>query len=302
MKKKDYLLSWVVSTICVFVVFLEISEAHGATPDDSPVRLILRCDDIGMTHAINAAIRRVIESELPVSTSVMFVCPWYQEAVDILKTHPEVSVGIHLTLNAEWKNFRWGPVVGVCAAPSLVDSCGYFFPSRASFEENHPAIDEIEKELRAQIERGLGSGLKIDYVDYHMSTAVSKPEYRNLVEKIATEYRLGISRYFGEVDAPGIYALSPSVKPDSLVEIVKRLPADQMNLLVFHIGLENTELDAMIDLNSFGLPNMSRHRNSELNALMSADLRNILETGKYRLMTYRDVIREVGLANMKSPE
>lgn len=302
MKKKDYLLSWTVSAICVFVVFSGLPEARGAMPADPPVRLILRCDDIGMTHAVNVAIKRVIESGLPVSTSVMFVCPWYQEAVDILKAHPEVSVGIHLTLNAEWKNYRWGPIVGDYAAPSLVDSCGYFFPSRASFEANHPAIDEIEKELQAQIERGLASGLKIDYVDYHMSTAVSTPEYRKLVEKLAKGYGLGISRYFGEVDAPGIYSLPPFIKPDSLVAIVKSLPADRLNLLVFHLGLENTEMDAMIDLNSFGLPNMSRHRNGELNALMSASFRNTLQMGKYHLMTYREVIREVGLANMKSPE
>ncbi|PIS27672.1 MAG: hypothetical protein COT43_09150 [Candidatus Marinimicrobia bacterium CG08_land_8_20_14_0_20_45_22] len=302
MDKKDYLLLWIVGAFCVFVIFVGFSGANGAMPNDPSVGLILRCDDIGMTHTVNVAIQRVIESGLPVSTSVMFVCPWYQEAVDILKAHPEVSVGIHLTLNAEWKNFRWGPVVGVCAAPSLVDTCGYFFPSRASFEGNHPKIDEIEKELRAQIERGIASGLKIDYVDYHMGTAVSKPEYRRIVEKLAAEYRLGISRYFGEVDAPSIYALNPSVKPDSLVAIVKRLPTGRLNLLVFHIGLENTEMDAMIDMNSFGLSNMSRHRNGELNALMSTDFRNILWTGKYHLMTYRDVIRKVGLVNMKSPE
>jgi chitin disaccharide deacetylase len=61
----------------------------------------------------------------------MFGCPWYLEAVDILKKYPNVSVGVHLMLNSEWRNYKWGPVLGRTAVPTLVDSDGYFFPSRA---------------------------------------------------------------------------------------------------------------------------------------------------------------------------
>ncbi len=78
------------------------------------------------------------------STSVMFACPWYQEAVEILREHPEVGVGIHLTLNAEWKNYRWGPVLGKKAVPSLVDSAGYFYPSRTRLFANNPKTKEID--------------------------------------------------------------------------------------------------------------------------------------------------------------
>ena len=91
-------------------------------------QLMIRCDDIGMCHTVNMAFEKVIQMGIPVSASVMFACPWYQEAVEILRRHPEISVGVHLTLNSEWKNYRWGPVAGASAVPSLVDSCGYFFP------------------------------------------------------------------------------------------------------------------------------------------------------------------------------
>src|SRR5947208_1991432 len=83
-----------------------------------PVSLIIRSDDAGMSHSVNMALQRLIESGLPVSVSVMFACPWYQETVEILKRHPAVAVGIHLTLNSEWKNYRWGPVVGREAVPT----------------------------------------------------------------------------------------------------------------------------------------------------------------------------------------
>src|SRR5947208_11544835 len=139
------------------------------TPD--PIYLIIRTDDVGMSHSVNMGLQRLIDTGLPLSVSVMFACPWYQEAVEILKRHPEVAVGIHLTLNSEWKFYRWGPVAGRQAVPTLVDADGYFFPSADALHQHGPVITEVETELRAQIDRALHSGVKIDYVDYHMGTA-----------------------------------------------------------------------------------------------------------------------------------
>src|SRR5881396_2634840 len=156
---------------------------RAATPD--PVYLIIRTDDAGFSHSVNRALQRLIDTGLPLSVSVMFACPWYQETVEILKRHPEVSVGIHLTLNSEWKNYRWGPVLGRTAVPTLVDAEGYFFASSQALYDNHPDLREVEKELRAQIDRALHSGLKIDYVDYHMGTVVGKPELREIAERLA---------------------------------------------------------------------------------------------------------------------
>src|SRR5437667_3346072 len=107
--------------------------------------LIIRSDDAGMSHSVNMALEKLIESGLPVSISVMFPTPWYQETVEMLKRHPNVSVGIHLTLNSEWKNYRWGPVLGRSAVPTLVDKDGYFFPSSDDLLKNHADVGEVEK-------------------------------------------------------------------------------------------------------------------------------------------------------------
>ena len=263
--------------------------------------LLIRCDDIGMSHSVNLAAKEVLKTGIPFSASIMFPCAWYQEAVDILKDNPQVTVGIHLVLNAEWKNYRWGPISGKDAVPSLVDSFGYFFPSRASLYKNNPTLADIETELRAQIERALHSGLKIEYMDYHMGTAVDKPEYRAIVEKLAKEYKLGVSRYFGEEDTDIMYAVPIPEKQDSLIKILNILPY-QKNLLVCHIGEDNPELQAMIDMNSFGLKNMSKHRQAELSALISEKTQKLLKSGKFKLYNYGMLIKEVGLENMKRPE
>jgi predicted glycoside hydrolase/deacetylase ChbG (UPF0249 family) len=245
------------------------------------------------------AAKSLAETGIPFSVSVMFPCPWYKEAVEILKQYQHISVGIHLTLNSEWKNYKWGPVSRM--VPTLVDEDGYFFPSRETFNNNNPKLEEIELELKAQIERAINSGLKIDYLDYHMGTAVDKPEYRAIVEKLADEYKLGISRYFGEMDLNSMYSKNIEEKKDSLIKVVNEINANQINLLVCHIGMDNPELAAMIDLNTFGLKDMSRHRQSELNALISQEFRNALNDNKIRLITYRDLIETVQLINMKKP-
>ncbi len=268
-------------------------------PAQEKRQVIIRCDDIGMCHSVNMAAEELIRTGIPISASVMFVCPWYQEAVDILKQHTEVSVGIHLTLNAEWKNYRWGPVLGKEAVPSLVDSCGYFFPSRALFYKNNPQLDEIEKELRAQIVRGIQSGLKIDYLDYHMGTAVDKPEYKKIVEKLAAEFKLGISRYFGETDIENVYNVKVENKSDSLKSILHNFNSTNLGLLVCHIGENTPELCAMTDLNTFGLPDMCLHRNAELGALKSLQR---IKFDNVNFITYRQKIVEVGLENMKRPD
>jgi predicted glycoside hydrolase/deacetylase ChbG (UPF0249 family) len=266
------------------------------------VYLIIRTDDAGMSHSVNMALEKLIATGLPVSVSVMFPTPWYQETVEILKRHPDVSVGIHLTLNSEWKNYRWGPVLGRTAVPTLVDAEGYFFASSRALYENHPDLREVEKELRAQIDRALHSGLKIDYVDYHMGTAVGKPEFREIAERLAREFGLGMSQYFGETRNDSQYSAAPPNKTDSLVAMIDRLHP-RFNLVVTHVGLDDAELGALLDMNSDGaLPEMSKNRQGELDALTSRRFSDALKVRSVQLLTYRQLIAIQGLKGMKRPE
>ncbi|HZI54300.1 MAG TPA: ChbG/HpnK family deacetylase, partial [Chitinophagaceae bacterium] len=110
---------------------------------DGPPKLLLRLDDNGMNHSVTMAIKQVAETGIPFSSSVMFACPWYQEAVSVLKQFPAVSAGVHLTLNSEWKHYRWGPVLGQSAVPSLVDSSGFFLPSSSAFLKSKYKLEEV---------------------------------------------------------------------------------------------------------------------------------------------------------------
>jgi len=145
-------MSTVRTLLFLIIIVVLLMPAHQGCSSDTKVAdeilMLIRCDDIGMNHTVNMAADSLINHGIKFSASVMFVCPWYQEAVEILKGNPQIAVGVHLTLNSEWKHYRWGPVLGADAVPSLVDSNGYFFPSIKKLFANNPTNEDIERELR----------------------------------------------------------------------------------------------------------------------------------------------------------
>jgi len=91
------------------------------TNKNSVKDILIRCDDIGMCHSVNMAAKKVLDSGFPVSMSVMVPCPWFSEAAEMLKQYKNVTVGIHLTLNSEWKQYRWVQMdSGLPLHPSLL--------------------------------------------------------------------------------------------------------------------------------------------------------------------------------------
>lgn len=288
------------SFLIMFIFIILISNIMYSQKKAS-TNLLVRCDDLGMCHTVNMAAVKLIETGIPFSTSVMFACPWYQEAVEILKNNPQISVGVHLMLNSEWKSYKWSPIEGK-TVPTLVDSNGFFYESEDDFKNSKYSLVEVEKELRAQINRAVNSGLKIDYVDHHMGTASSTPELNAIVEKLAKEYNLGISRYFEE-EYETLWDIAPELKLSKLLEITENLKEGKTNLLVIHLGLETPEMEALIDMNNPEDPyRVSKHRSAELNALCTKAFEKAILKNDIKFITYRNLIAEKGLKNLKGVE
>jgi hypothetical protein len=187
------------------------------------------------------------------------------------------------------------------AAPSLVDSNGYFFAMTGQFMRNNPSPREVEAELRAQIERAITSGLQIDYLDYHMGAPMASPPLRDVVEKLAAEYNLGLAQYFGEM-----YVRSSNGKPadraDSLIASVARLEPGDVKASIFHIALDTPEMRGLHDTNPNGATGVAASRQADLDALLSEKFQHAVQSGKIQLITYKDLIRDVGIDNMHRPE
>lgn len=155
-------------------------------PADS-VLLIIHADDMGMCHSANVASIDALEKGIVTCGSVMVPCPWFEELTAYARTHPEADIGLHLTLNAEWKSYRWGPVAGRSVVKGLVDPAGYLFHDvREVYGSATP--EEVEKEVRAQIEFALASGVKPTHLDSHMGTLYYNPKYLQVAFKLSEEY------------------------------------------------------------------------------------------------------------------
>jgi chitin disaccharide deacetylase len=285
------------------IILLSASLFGGASSLDAQAarapEVLLRLDDVGMNHSVNTAIARVAKTGLPFSVSVMFACPWYEEAVDLLKQNPHVAVGVHLVLNSEWRNYRWGPVLGKAGVPSLTDSAGYFLPSTAAFLAHKYDLGDVEKELSAQMDRAMASGLKIQYVDYHMGTAVATPQLRAVVERVAKKYGVGISRYYGEISNT-LFDTAPEQKKADLLRRLAAADPARTNLMVVHVAERTPEMSVLFDRNnatqnsSAGTPLVANHRQAELDAMLSPELAELARTGKIKLVTYADLVARSG--------
>lgn len=302
MQKFKFLFSFI---LCL--ILLQSAVAQNA--DTQLPKLMLRLDDIGMNHSVNMAMKKVADTKMPFSASVQFACPWYQEAVEILKANPQICVGVHLTLTSEWKNYRVGPVTGQTGVPSLVDSVGYFPHSTRAFANSGYKPEEVEKELSAQIERALASGLKITYIDPHMGVALSTPALRAITEKLAHKYGLAISTlstqvYFSETYKE-MWGEPVATKKSTFLDYVShKLNKSRPNLMVIHVALQDPEMSALFDMNSSmmnsksGKPLTALHRQTELNMLLAPEFKSLVKK-KFELVTYSDLVKEPGLEAMK---
>ena len=158
-----------------------LAEKLGYDADDRLV--IFNCDDLGMCHAANAGVYESLRTGVATSATLMMPCPWAREAA---AQYLGEDVGVHLTLNAEWDLYRWGPIT---QAPSLLDGDGGF-PRTTTDVWDHADLEEVRRECRAQIERAILWGFDVSHLDSHMGTLQLKPEFFDVYLDLAVEFGL----------------------------------------------------------------------------------------------------------------
>jgi predicted glycoside hydrolase/deacetylase ChbG (UPF0249 family) len=153
--------------------------------------LILNADDFGMCHDQNEGVIRGLQEGVFTSSTILVTCPWFEEAAEFARNNPNADLGVHLTLTAEWDSYKWGPVLGRRAVPSLVDERGYLWQTVAQVYE-HARLDQAEAELREQIEKAFAAGIDATHLDSHMGTLQLRAEYHEIYARLASEYRMPI--------------------------------------------------------------------------------------------------------------
>lgn len=153
--------------------------------------IIMHVDDAGMSYDSNQGTIQAIEKGIANSVSIMMPCPWAASFVRYVKENPEIDAGLHLTLTSEWKDYRWEPLAGQEVVPGLIDEEGAFWHSVPQVVQNASA-DEVEKEIRTQVERALRMGYRPTHLDSHMGTLFATAAFVERYIKVGIEYDIPV--------------------------------------------------------------------------------------------------------------
>lgn len=151
--------------------------------------IILHADDVGMCEEANIATKEYLSHRWIQSAAIMMPCPFAADMIAWAKKNPRPDIGLHLTLTSEWKTFRWGPVSDPANVPTLIDPAGKLWPEVPDVV-THATADDVEKEIRAQIDKSIALGYRPNHIDTHMGTLYGHPDYVKAFLRTAEAYHI----------------------------------------------------------------------------------------------------------------
>lgn len=266
--------------------------------------LIIHADDIGLAQSVNDATLEAFSSGGITSGSMMVPCPWFLDFANSFKSHPDLDVGIHITLTSEWDHYKFGGVLPATEIPSLVNEQGYFYPTTEEVGL-HADPEEAEKEIRAQIDRAIACGIQPTHLDTHMGSVLAKPELTQIYFKLGMEYGLPvfiprillmgfpeeqrdmIEKEFVLVDQ---YLMLDLEGPDASWEEAYAALFENLgrglNLVIVHLAHDNAEMQAItVNHPAFG----ATWREKDLNYVQSQTFRDLLEKHHIQLVTWKEI-------------
>jgi predicted glycoside hydrolase/deacetylase ChbG (UPF0249 family) len=267
-------------------------------PRDSKL-LIIHADDLAVAHSEDAASFDALDKHAATSASIMVPCPWLTEVAAYAKGHPDADLGLHLTLTAEWKTDRWGPVESKDKVPSLLDPDGYLWPEVAPALE-HIKADEAERELRAQVERAIAMGIHPTHLDSHMGVLFARPDLIAVYIKVAHDYKLPFLGMLTPTVPAGVFSdkdilldsvviANPSVQPadwkNFYLDAIKNLKPGLTEIIV-HLAHDDAESQAvMVDHPDYG----AAWRQRDYDVITSPDLKKAIDDNHVKLIGWSDL-------------
>ncbi len=258
-------------------------------------RLIVRGDDMGFSHAADQALIRSYRNGIQTSIEVIAPSPWFPEAVKMLKQNPRADVGLHFAITSEWDNIKWRPLTD---CQSLKNEDGYFYPMLFK-NKNYPGqavmdhafkVEDIEKELRAQIDMAKKYIPNLSHVSGHMGSLAFTPEVKAMVQKVSKEYNLAMV----DAESMGISYTgfsfnnkTTSERIDGFISMLDKLEDGKTYVYVEHPGLDNDELRA---INHIGYEDVAKGRQDVTTMFTSEKVKEAIIRKGIKLVSYKEVL------------
>ena len=297
-------------TFAIFILLSALSHASAQSKTvaerlgyarDSKL-LIIHADDLAVAHSEDAASFDALDRHAATSASIMVPCPWLTEVADYAKAHPDADLGLHLTLTAEWKTDRWGPVESKDKVPSLLDPDGYLWPEVAPALQ-HIKAEDAEREIRAQVEHAISLGIHPTHVDSHMGVLFSRPDLTAVYIKVAHDYKLpflamltptapaNLKSMLSEKDVllDAVVIANPGVQPaqwkDFYLDAIKNLKPGLTEFIV-HLAHDDAESQAvMVDHPDYG----AAWRQRDYDVITSPEFKKAIEDNHVILVQWKDL-------------
>jgi hopanoid biosynthesis associated protein HpnK len=164
-------------------------------------RLIVAADDFGLSAGVNAGIIRAHRDGILTDASLMVNGQAFAAAVELARAHPTLSVGLHLML---LQGYAAAPPAEI---PRLAGPDGRFGDQpiwggmRFFFAPGARA--QIRREVTAQLDKFLASGLPLSHVDGHLTIHVHPVVLETLIG-LAHRYGIRAVRLPREPLAPAL--------------------------------------------------------------------------------------------------
>jgi len=265
--------------------------------------LILHADDLGMTHSTNVATFHALEAGLIQSASILVTSPWLPEVAAWARRHPEQDLGVHLALTSEWSPYRFRPVSGAQAVPSLVDALGYLPRTQAEVEAR-ATRDDVTRELSAQIALAAASGITVTHLDSHMLALFYNAGLFAAYLGVGKDY--GLPMLLPEQSVTQHHA--PDMDPrlrlvDQIIAITPDVPHAQWQdwyertlsalgpgvyEVLLHLSADNEEIQAATEhTDAWG----AAFRARDLAVISDPAFQHFLQASGFRLITWRQLTR-----------
>jgi len=265
--------------------------------------LIVHDDDLGVSHSVNAAAIAALESGAITSASIMVPCPWFPEIAAYAQAHPDADFGLHLTLTSERVYVKWGPVASRDTVASLVDANGYLRQDWPDAAQINP--QDVERELRAQVEKALAMGVHPTHLDSHQYRLFENGEKIFAAAlRVAHDYKLPLlipkewvdeHPYLKSSAGPNdilldrVVSIEATVPPSGwnefYVTALKNLQPGVTEFIV-HLAYDNEEMRAMTrERDSWG----AAWRQRDFDFFTSAQFRTLLAQENIKLITWREL-------------
>ena len=268
--------------------------------------LILHGDDLGVAHSVDEASLDALDQGAITSASIMMPTPWVTEVAAFAKAHPNADLGLHLTLTSEWLTYRWGTVAPADQVQSLLDSTGTL-PLDVPPVVARAKPAEIERELRAQIDRAFALGIHPTHVDSHMGALFTTPEIMAVYVKVAHDYHLPFLGFRGSFQGGAPMPLAPGdIAVDNVIIASENVARDHwkefylnaianlkpgLTEMIVHLGHDDAELQAVTVKHE---PYGSAWRQRDYDVVRSAEFKKALADNHVILVRWRDLGRLEG--------